>query len=287
MFKMIYGFWPKKLTCSLRYFCNYVLSTNCNIFAIMWFLQVGCLLLFWRQQWGVTSSSGSDGVDLKKMSFLFSICFVLFCIFSFYLDGPPHLLSLQSFHFHFDSRTSLLFFRRALASTLYSSKSGLNELSLLFTIFSLLFLSSFSLLSSFSCPLVFLNSRILLNLFFAFCFLSWSTRPELIIKISILITALFQLWFFVFFVSLKKCVSSQDARSWSLLSPDPNYQLSWNGNVTGVIKCVTEVVLVMSALEKRRLLCKHREKFSLFTSFSLFLESWGVYTTVLPLDEAN
>ena len=39
--------------------------------------------------------------------------------------------------------------------------------------------------------------------------------------------------------------------------------------------------------EKRRLLCKHREKFSLFTSFSLFLESWGVYTTVLPLDEAN
>ena len=79
MFKMIYGFWPKKLTCSLRYFCNYVLSTNCNIFAIMWFLQVGCLLLFWRQQWGVTSSSGSDGVDLKKMSFLFSKCFVLFC----------------------------------------------------------------------------------------------------------------------------------------------------------------------------------------------------------------
>ena len=146
------------------------------------------------------------------MSFLFSICFVvfcisyfssqfvLFCIFSFYLDGPPHLLSLQSFHFHFDSKTSLLFFRRAFASTLYSSKSGLNELPLLFAIFSLLFSSSFfafSLLSSFSCPLVFLNSRILLNLFFAFCFLSWSTSPELIIKISILTTALFQLLFLV------------------------------------------------------------------------------------------
>ena len=67
----------------------------------------------------------------------------------------------------------------------------------------------------------------------------------------------------------------------------PNYQLSWNGDVTRVIKCVTEVVLVMSALETRRLLCKHRGKFSLFTSFSLFLESWGVYTTVLPLDETN
>ena len=132
------------------------------------------------------------------MRFLFSICFVLFpfYIFSFYLEGPPHLLSLQSLHFHFDSRTSLLLFRRAFASTLYSSKRGLNELPLLFTIFSLLFSSSlslFSLLSSLSCPLVFLNSRILLNLFFAFCFLSWSTRPELIIRISILFTAQFQL----------------------------------------------------------------------------------------------
>ena len=107
------------------------------------------------------------------------------------LDGPSHLLSWSQDLVWCSIGTSLGFFGRAFARTLYSSKTGLKVLPLLFLFFSPSHLSELSFLtsffaasSSFSFPPSFLNNFTLLNFLLRFCFLSWSTRAELISTIS-------------------------------------------------------------------------------------------------------
>ena len=82
---------------------------------------------------------------------------------------------------------NLLFSRLVFANTLYSAKSGLKLLPLLFFLFAFSLPSSLSTFSFFFSP-SFLSNLILLNFFLTFSFLSCSTRAELMVSLSIVIT---------------------------------------------------------------------------------------------------
>ena len=111
IFKMIDGFRPKKkLTCSLWYFCNYVISTNWLPFVVL-FKKLTCSFVIFLQ-WSVfyklvafccfDDSSEGSRPRLGPMEWILKdepFNFNLFCIISFYFQFA--LFCIFSFYFQF------------------------------------------------------------------------------------------------------------------------------------------------------------------------------------------